>query len=236
MSFYDHFAKRKRNKLGLYIKRLQARKLFDLVFHNLHEKSKILEIGPGDGYIAELTRQSKMEYLGIEASSAVAEKLELAGYNIRRQQVPPIPNNIGNYDVCFMNHIIEHMNNITLASQLLEETRNHLKKNGKLVIATPDYVRWKVDFYGCDYTHNLPFTRRRLRQLLENSGYKLSYENIYFGTVFGFHGILLYWIMKLFYYRVIDDLFTNFTKSDIWYRGYLTFLPNLVAIAEKKDE
>ena len=108
-----------------------------------------------------------------------------------------------------------------------------MSKNGKLVIATPDYLKWGKDFYNCDYTHNLPFTVKRLEQLLTNEGMKITYAGYYVGSQFGLLRFPIFWIGKLFYIRWLDNFLLNSLKSDIWYRAYLTCLPNIVVIAQK---
>jgi hypothetical protein len=130
--------------------------------------------------------------------------------------------------------MIEHLKDIESAEALVGNIRKILNAKGRLVIATPDYIRWKADFVNCDYTHDLPFTIRRLRQLLMNSGFRITYSTIYVGPVFGKHGLPLSWLARLTYVRLLDDLLGNSLRSDVWYRGYLTFLPNLIVIAEKE--
>lgn len=235
MGFYDHFSHRQRNSFGVNIKKTQARKLFDLAVSDRNDKCRILEIGPGDGDIAELSRLSGVKYKGVEASHEVADKLKASGNEIIIASVPPLPADLGEFDSCFMLHVIEHLDGIDSASRLLTEIRNVLKNNGKLVVATPDYTRWKLDFYNCDYTHSLPFTARRLSQLLVNVGFTVTHKGIYVGPVFGKSGLPLYWIARLAYSRLVDDILGDMLKSDIWYRGYLTFLPNLIFVA-RKDE
>lgn len=235
MGFYDHFANRQRNRLGVAIKLRQARKLFEIGQQLAADVRKILELGPGDGYIARLASKSNCEYLGIEASPAVAHKLNADGCHIIQTFVPPMPEGLGSYDLVFMLHIIEHMKDIDSASLLLEQTRQHLTRNGKLLIASPDFTRWKHDFYDCDYTHNLPFTARRLRQLLENTGYEVSYENVYVGPVFGLKALPLYWVVKGLYRLSFASLFAHLTRTDMLYKGYLTFLPCIIVGAGKND-
>jgi len=147
---------------------------------------------------------------------------------------PPLPQGLGKFDYCFMLHIIEHMKDMLTASKLLETISDHLIENGKLILASPDYSKWKTDFYDCDYTHSLPFTLRRMRQLLINFDFQIVHETIYVGPIFGHKGFPLYYIAKLLYSRTLDELFSRRIKNDIYYRGYLTFLPSILVIAKKK--
>ncbi|GAB4447276.1 MAG: hypothetical protein Fur0028_02150 [Bacteroidales bacterium] len=233
MSFYDYYASRNRNSFGVKIKKSFAEKLFVLAFSQKEKPLRILEIGPGDGYIAALAKKHNFDYTGIEGSNEVFNSLKKEGFNIIQAIVPPLPKNIGNYDVCFALHIIEHLNSITEATQFILQIKNKLNKDGKIIIATPDYLKWGKDFYNCDYTHNLPFTVKRLYQLFINENLTIEYVGYYVGDQFGLLRIPIYWLGKLLYLRGIDNFLRNSIRSDIWYRAYLTCLPNIVMIARK---
>ena len=235
MGLYDHFAARKRNPYGVRIKLAQAQHIFELGCGGLAANPTVLEYGPGDGYMAELARKADMPYSGIEGSVEVSQKLKTAGYNVLHHVVPPVPTDLGQFDICFMLHIIEHLNGMQAASQLLDATRKHLSARGRIVIATPDYARWKADFYDCDYTHNLPFTQRRLQSLLVNTGFNIRFQTSYAGPVFGGWSSALSALAHLTYWKSMDRAFNLAGGTDWWYRGYLTFLPSLLVVAEKSD-
>lgn len=234
MAFYNHYTSRSRNKIGIKTKLYQAEKIFNLGLPK--EKSSvpaILEIGPGDGYIANLSESLKYKYLAIEGSSSVARKIHLDGHEVINAMVPPLPSGIGRFDVCYMLHVIEHMKDMQTAEQLLREIKDQLSEGGRLVIACPDYVRWQHRFYDCDYTHSLPFTQRRLRQLLANEGFRVIHQSIYIGPVFGYVGLPFYWMAKLLYPQFVDDYVSRLFKGDIFNRAYLTLIPNLIFVAER---
>jgi hypothetical protein len=233
MSFYEHYAKRERNRIGRAIKGAQARRIFRLALDGMGHVDHVLEIGPGDGYVAELARRAKIEYLGIEGSPKIAEKLRTSGYVVINSLVPPMPPIHRTIDLCFMLHVIEHLKDMFAASELLESLRGQMSSRGRLVIATPDFSRWKIHFFDSDYTHNVPFTTRRLRQLLDNTGFRVVSQQLYVGSTFGYHSLPLFWIARMFYFRYLDELLGLHRNSDVWYRGYMTFLPNIVIVAEK---
>lgn len=236
MGFYEHYANRSRNSLGIKIKKKQATKIFHLGLPgNNTQDISVLELGPGDGYIAHLSVENNFKYVAVEASEPVVKKLSSEGYNIIQSFVPPLPENIENIDICFMLHLIEHMKDMDSAAKLIKELKIRLNKGGKIVIACPDYIRWKHHFYDCDYTHQLPFTRRRLNQLLINEGFEITYDSIYTGTVFGYRGLLLFWLARIFFPQFIDDMTFRFFKTDVLKRGFLTIIPNLIVVAKKTD-
>jgi hypothetical protein len=133
-----------------------------------------------------------------------------------------------------MLHIIEHMKDMLTAIKLVEDVSDHLMENGKLILTSPVYSKWKTDFYDCDFTNHLPFTIKRLRQLLSNLGFQIVHETIYVDPIFGYKGVPLYWIIKLLYRKTLDELFNRFINNDIWHRGYLTFLPSILVSAQNK--
>ena len=95
----------------------------------------------------------------------------------------------GKFDYCFMLHIIEHMKDMLTAIKLIEDVRDHLMENGKLILTSPVYSKWKTDFYDCDFTNHLLFAIKRLRQLLSNLGFQIVHETICVDPIFGYKGV-----------------------------------------------
>lgn len=235
MSFYDTFAVRSRNRIGIWTKRLQARTIFRLGAGAADDRRlSVLEIGPGDGYIAELSAAARYDYLAVEASEAIARKLSQAGVRVIRAFVPPLPPETGPLDVCYMLHVIEHLQDIYAAIRLVGEIRDKLRAGGRLVIACPEFRYWKQDFYDSDYTHQLPFTRRTLLELLGNEGFDVVHQTIYTGPVFGYRGLPIYWLTRLLYPQWLDDLIGRHARHDVLARGYWTLIPNLLVVAQKR--
>ena len=234
MAIYDQYAKRDRVGVGIKIKLYQARRIYNLGVNSCkNDPKRVFEIGPGDGYIAALTRDAGLSYIGVEGSDSIADRLENEGFNIVRSCVPPLPPAVTSSQVCFMLHVIEHMKGAAEASQLISQIRIALDDSGVLVIACPDYIRWGHYFFDCDYTHSMPFTRRRLGQLLRDHQFEIVEETIYSGPLFGYRGMLLTWLAKLLYPQLVDDIIGRFIKKDVLNRGLLTFLPNLLIVARK---
>lgn len=235
MAVYDNYAVRKRIKGGLAIKERQNRVIFK---HGLTYSApgtvRILDIGPGDGAIAELSLIAGFTYTAVEGSQGVAASLGQRGIDVHCAYVPPLPPSVrGPYTSCFLLHVLEHMPNPQAASLLLEQIHAVLAPGGALVIACPDYVRWGSDFFDCDYTHAYPVTRRRLLQLASDHGYRVVHQTIYCGPIFGNAGLPLAWMARLAYPRVIDGIVGAAVPSDALNRGRLTFLPNLLTVLQR---
>jgi SAM-dependent methyltransferase len=236
MKYYDHYVDRPRNKLGVRAKLYQARRLFELgVDAAANEPKTILEIGPGDGYIADLATTRHHQYFAIEASETIAASLRNRGYRVHQGFVPPLPPEPEAIDACFALHVIEHMQTAQAAVEFVAAIRDRMRPGGSLVIATPDFARWKTHFYDSDYTHVLPFTARRLRQLLQAADMSVVYESLYVGPVFGYLGVPFAWLASVLYTATVDDVLRKLVPRDIASRGFLTILPNLIAVAKRNS-
>jgi SAM-dependent methyltransferase len=235
LAVYDNYAGRGRIGAGVAIKRKQATTIFNRGLSSAKIKTGgVLEIGPGDGYIAELSRLAELDYLAIEGSDGVADKLRSSGFKVIRGYVPPMPAEVNSgYRCCFMLHVLEHMKSYSEAAQIVSEIRNTLAPGGAIVVACPDYSRWGHYFYDCDYTHAYPITRRRLSQLLVDQGFEVVQHTVYTGPVFGYIGLPISWLAKLLYWPLLDDLIGPTRFKDVLNRGYLTFLPNILTIARR---
>jgi SAM-dependent methyltransferase len=235
MPYYDHYTTRPRNSLGVRVKLWQARQMFALGVPKVEgRQATVLEIGPGDGYIAEIA-SAQDDYYAVEASVTIAESLRRRGYRVHQAFVPPLPADPVTIDACFALHVIEHMKGLEAAMEFVGAVRDRLSPKGRLIIATPDLSRWKTHFYDCDHTHVLPFTARSLRQLLGAAGMKVRYENLYVGPIFGYWGVPFAWLASLLFTPTVDDLLRRLLPGDIASRAFFTILPNLLVVAERDD-
>jgi SAM-dependent methyltransferase len=236
LAIYDTYASRDRIRVGVALKERQNERIFALgLMHSPQQPARILEIGPGDGYIAGLATQAGLRYVSVEGSATTADGLRARGYDVHSGLVPPLPPSLsGTFTCCFLLHVIEHMPEPAKAAMLVEEIRRVLVPGGTLVVACPDYARWGSDFYDADYTHCYPMTRRRLSQLLADHGFHVVHHTIYTGSLFGYAGLPLSWLARLLYPRGVDGLVGRFVPRDVLNRGRLTFLPNLLTIATRR--
>jgi SAM-dependent methyltransferase len=227
LAFYDHFALRKRNPFGVWVHRQQARKLVELISIYAGESSNILEVGPGDGYLAEECVQAGFSYRAIDGSPEVAKRIQEKGFNVQTALVPPIPMDKQDVNVCCLFHVLEHMVDADQAEQLIRETRRVLVPGGLLVLACPNYYTWGRDFFESDYSHNYVTTPRRVKQLLEDGGYKVVEEQFYAGPLFGQWRYSALLANRLVYWRCLNRVI----RSERYYRGFLTFLECFILAA-----
>ena len=233
-AFFDHFSKGdKPTKLGMRLVKIMSRKVLD--FTRLDPGSSVLEIGPGRGVLADLCLEKGIEYYAVEPNEKLAASLEQRGVTVVRAIVPPMPDFDRNFDAVIMINVMEHMNSMQEALQISRQIRDILKPGGKLVISSPDYLNWRLHFFNCDFSHNYVTSRRRLRQLLLDTGYE-NIESCYLsGPLSG----LLCFLVAAFVSRLPFGLLNAiFPDNRIIYKLYkiqLTLLKKVLIIGEKPD-
>lgn len=152
------------NRNKFFIKKIQkhsGKELNELSF---------LELGPGNGYMAELCSEYGIKYSAIEGNEMLASALKAKGYDVSVSYFPPIEHS-GKFDVIFFNQVFEHMPNSDTGMKLLEDCYNHLNDNGLVLLAAPEILMFKDDFFACDYTHNMPTSLISSEQMLLDSGF-----------------------------------------------------------------
>ncbi len=234
MGYYDHYPERPRNAWGVRAKRWQAAKLFGLGQRWQAESvgvKQVLEVGPGDGYLAEIATEAGHRYRAVEASTSIVSSLCARGFDVERGFVPPLPEQPPEIDACYALHVLEHFADMGTVEDFLGAVRNRLAPGGTLTVAVPDFSRWRAHFYDCDYTHVLPFTARRLRQVLRASGFEVVHDSLYAGVVFGLASAPLGWSLATLYTPTVDDVFRRVLPGDVAARGFQMFLPNVVMVA-----
>lgn len=181
MSFYDNFSKRSEiSEIGKILVNKKNNFYLSLLLKYLGEKKKdikILEIGPGKGYFAQACRNKKLNYTGIEANKKMFKKLKQKGFPVYNKFVPPI-DLTSKFDIIFMDQVFEHMKNRDEALDLIKDCKNHLNKNGLLMISVPDIRYFKEDFFACDYTHNFPLSIHSLKQIFIDFDFDIKYANV----------------------------------------------------------
>lgn len=181
-NFYNHFTQAQDAKitgLGKIIVQLENRTILNLAKKHISTpKANVLEIGPGLGFFATECISSGYIYTAIEANQIMAQHLREDGYNVISAFVPPIPGP-DLFDIIFMNQVFEHMKNRDQAAELIQSCKEHLAKEGILVISSPDIEFWKEDFFVGDYTHDYPTSQKRLEQIFIDNGMDILHSSIY---------------------------------------------------------
>jgi SAM-dependent methyltransferase len=144
------------------INNIRANHILDSINHPNIKINKILEIGPGLGFIMEYFKKKypDVEYSIIESDLENLEKLKKLASNYF-VDIDVVPNNY--FDLVIISHVLEHTNNPV---NFLKKIKLKIRKGGYIFIEVPneDYK-----FKNEDEPHLLFFNQNSMRILLEKS-------------------------------------------------------------------
>lgn len=178
------------------LKKEELCKEHKLVLELVGKSKDILEVGCHTGYFTELLQNNGCEVVGVEVDPRAASKAEqfakkiIIG-DIEDEDVLAQINQ--KFDVILFIHVLEHLVN---PWKTLKETRQFLKSNGYVLIATPNVACWTVrkdlffkgkfeytDVGILDKTHLRFFTLATGQDLIQDSGYEIENWYITWATV-----------------------------------------------------
>jgi len=150
---------------------------------------KILDIGTGQGYFLKLIKeQTGAETWGIEVVPAVAEIARNQADHIILGKVEEVVHSIpdGYFDCITLNDVLEH----TLEPiEILKMIKSKLSTDGVIIASIPNVrfffnlyelvvkANWEYKDRGIlDSTHFRFFTKKSMKQLFENAGYKVEQQ------------------------------------------------------------
>jgi 2-polyprenyl-3-methyl-5-hydroxy-6-metoxy-1,4-benzoquinol methylase len=143
--------------------------------------ARVLDIGCGRGYVAELMAQTASHVTGLDQyapEKSLKPNVEYRKWNIGAEDCPA---NVSSYDQVFMLDIIEHLNDPEGFMESLRAAA--VTKRPEIILTTANIgffvTRFALLFgqfnYGkkgiLDRTHTRLFTFRSLRELFEQTGY-----------------------------------------------------------------
>lgn len=137
------------------------------------KSGKILDIGCGYGWMLSMLNKKRWETHGVDISKdckMIAEKnIDKFYLNLSEVKLK--------FDVITMIHVIEHLKN---PLKFLDKINNLLKKNGKLIIETPDFDSAMARRYNLkfrllrDPTHISLFSQETLIRLLRDKSFQIT--------------------------------------------------------------
>src|SRR5918993_4568634 len=145
----------------------------------------MLEIGPGQGSLAQLAVSRGWTYRAMEASEILIGHLRGLGLEIIEGWAPPILAEDASTDVIYADQVLEHMTGIDAAREFVAEARRVLRPGGVLFVVVPDYLKERTFFWDVDYTHNFVTTERRVRQLFNDGGFDILHVERSIGVATG---------------------------------------------------
>lgn len=154
-------------------------KTYDAEFGNLLTGTEsVLEIGCGGGSLLQWLGDKVKKREGIEIDKGMTEEARRANKGVTITKGDFLKINFpvkksGTYDLIFMLDVIEHIE-VNKIIPLLEKCRKLLKKNGKLVLRTPNAqsLYFGSYFRYIDFTHTTAFTRYSITTALLEAGFK----------------------------------------------------------------
>jgi hypothetical protein len=187
MARYDSFhgLRAPATRAGVWQAARQKRRTAALILkYAPRDRPRLLEIGPGRGLFAQMCGE-QFVYEGLEPNPTMGETLRRQGFNVTDGSVPGLVTTPG-YDAILMDQVFEHLPSGEDQYRVLEECLGALAASGVLAIVSPDYEAWGEFFFSCDYTHNVPTSPERTRQMLFDVGFELVHEE--YAGPFGLRG------------------------------------------------
>jgi SAM-dependent methyltransferase len=174
MAFYRTFSEKKLTGAGAARRGRIELARFGMVSTLVKAPADFLEVGPGQGAIADLAREAGYRYRAVEPSAILVEQLRARGIEVTEAFTPPIPAPDGSMDILYADQVVEHMSGIDAARAWVAEALRVVRPGGVLFIVVPDYLKEREFFWDIDYTHNFITTERRMRQLLYDGGFDVT--------------------------------------------------------------
>ena len=136
--------------------------------YDLNGKS-VLDIGAGNGELAELCRRKGASVLCIENDPHCIRCLRRKGFSVMQIDLEKLEtsgplNKI--FDLVIMSDVIEHVYN---CDNLVKWAKGNLKYDGRMIVTTPNHLHWKLrikfllgdsDFLDYPHEHKVFFTKR----------------------------------------------------------------------------
>ena len=239
MSHYNFYAEKKVSSLGAMINRRVAENLAGILLRHLFaggtaQKPSLLELGPGQGqFAASLLHKKELEYTAYEPQEELFAAMKKLGLNVVNKSVPPIAEERERFDAVACLNIFEHMPTISVAEELLGEINRVLKPAGVLLIVVPNYLDWGKQFFNLDYTHQTIMTESRLRNMLEDQGFALTYLGYHYGCFFSGLGRVPNALVRICLYIMSIMLPRSISRSEKIQKAGALFAENIIAVAKK---
>jgi len=150
---------------------------------SVRQGARVLDIGCGRGYVAELMAEKAAHVTGLDQYSPDKSGKPNVEYRKWNIEAEPVPVDISDYDQIFMLDIIEHLKDPEVFMEILREKA--INKRPEIILTTANIAFFVTRFmlligqfnYGrkgiLDRTHTRLFTFRSLRELFEQTGYNV---------------------------------------------------------------
>jgi SAM-dependent methyltransferase len=180
---YDFYAKEAAKRTPLWTRKLSIER--QQVFSKfVPSNTLLLDVGCGDGSFSQLL--GVVKYVGIDINRQVIKRAKSRSVDVVLASCDCLPFKNEVFDICSMIEVIEHL---FFPEKTVRETHRVLKRSGKLLLATPNFVNF-IDrinvligthpIAGTEHLHIRFFTWKTLNLLLLRCGFKLERRENWF--------------------------------------------------------
>lgn len=144
-------------------------------FEPFRKTNKLIDVGCGIGYFAEVAKERGWEVYGTEYTDKAIEICQKKGIKMKQGKLNPMDYPPNYFDIITSFEVIEHINN---PLEELENFKQLLRKGGGLYITTPNFNSISRWLSGPEWTvvgypeHLSYYTPRTLNTLLQKFGFK----------------------------------------------------------------
>ena len=219
---YDFYNPETMYKPGLAVKARD--RLHNMLFRNAKPVS-ILEVGIGFCELADYCRRNGITWTGIDANENLVREARKHNYSVYHAIMPDFPVIKEDYHVIFAAHFIEHLKDYQEVLKFLEACRSMLKDRagGTLFLLYPD-IENVGHFFWQDYTHSFVTTKKRIEDMLYDSGYRILRSGRYTACFFLTSGLISF-IGKFFPYFLLPPKIALFVRLSFQQHGYTVAVP-----------
>lgn len=168
---YSNYVSREPHPRNVRFIRNWHSKLLSMALETIESPRRVLEIGPGHGYFAEVCRDRNLDYRYCDTSPSVHRKMIELGFEGELGLVGEVADRLGEFDLIWMSHVLEHSPTWLDAREMVDCSRKLLSECGALVVISPDLLSWGDEFWNVDWSHGYPTTIRNVSQLLSDVGF-----------------------------------------------------------------
>ncbi|MBF0431568.1 MAG: methyltransferase domain-containing protein [Fibrobacteria bacterium] len=214
---YDFYNQNNLYKPALAVKARE--RLHTILFKGI-SFSSVLEVGIGFCELADYCRKKGIEWIGIDANEQLLEQARNKGYTVYQAMMPAFPEVNEKCEAIFASHFIEHLKDYQEALEFITKSKELLKKkNGKyLILLYPD-IEKIGHFFWQDYTHSFVTNKKRIEDMLYDTGFELVKSGRYTSCFFSTSGLISF-IGKLFPYFLLPKKIAMFAKLSFQQHSY----------------